>query len=308
MNVWRSGFVSYAAAGLAALAVVGGCAKRQSTMGPAPEMNPPPKVQADAGARADQLRDRSRKFDETVQQLPGRTPEEHRRAMQQVFTELSQILPMLYGPNPSGVFRQQLRVVESARTQLATGPQGLAVEPTIDTGLRAARDALAGLSSKSYFDRAQVGKTIDRLNKALDALDTNRGAMHQTAVAESVGLMSQAIRQMSDALNQRLDDSAATDAKPAPDEPAAPKEPAPDAAAPDTAKPDASAPDAAAPDAPNADEPKADEPKTDEPKPDAAAEGDKDAAEGAFDAGPGAPLDFTEMERQMKDWDKPLSE
>jgi hypothetical protein len=293
MNVWRSGFVSYAAAGLAGLAVAGGCTKRQSTMGPAPEMNPAPKVQADAGARADELRNRSRKFDETVQQLPGRTPEEHRRAMQQVFTELSQILPVLYGPSPSGVFRQQLRVVESARTQLATGPQGLAVEPTIDTGLRAARDALAGLSSKSYFDRAQVGKTLDRLNKALDALDTNRGAMHQTAVAESVGLMSQAIREMSDTLNQRLDDSAAT-AKPAPDEPAAPKEPAPDAAkpdtanpdaaAPDTAKPDAAAPDAAAPDAPKADEPKADEPKADEPKPDAAAEGDKDAAEGAGEA------------------------
>jgi hypothetical protein len=35
---------------------------------------------------------------------------------------------------------------------------------------------------------------------------------------------------------------------------------------------------------------------------------DKDADDGAFDAGPVAPLDFTEMERQMKDWDKPLGE
>jgi hypothetical protein len=288
MNVRRSGFVSYAAGSLALALLAGGCAKNKSTMGAAPEPNPVPKVQASADARADELKNRSQKFDETVQQLPGRTPEEHRRAMQQVFTELAQILPMLYGPNPSGVFRQQLRVVESSRTQLATAPQSLAVEPTIDTGLRAARDALAGLASKGYFDRAQLGQTMDRLNKALDALDTNRGAMHQTAVAESAGLMSQAIRQMSDALNQRIDEGTgtATNSKPAP---------APDRAAPETTTPDAKAVETTAPDAtvedgakPQAAEPGAGEPgKEPAEKPaDGAAEGGKDAGADPADKAP----------------------
>ena len=259
MNVRRLRFVSYGV--VTGLLVVSacGCAKRRSTMGAAPEVNPGPKVEAKAGARADELSERSRKFDETVQQLPGRTPEEHRRAMREVFTELSQILPLLYGPNPSGVFRQQLRVVESARTQLASGPQGLAIEPTVDTGLRAARDALAGLASQGYFDQAQVGKTIEQINASLEALDTSRGAMHQTAVAESVGLMSQAIRQMSEALTQRLDDGAVARTKPAAEEPAA-EEP--------TAKAPAET-DNAAPDAPKSDDAKADDAKPDAEKPDA---------------------------------------
>ena len=248
MNVWRAGFVSYILAASVAAASVAGCAKKRSTMGPAPDLSPQPKAEANAGARADELAERSRKFDETVQQLPGHTPEEHRRAMQQVFAELSQILPMLYGPNPSGVFRQQLRVVESSRRQLATGPQGLAVEPTIDTGLRAARDAIAGLAGKGYFDQSKLGPTMDRLNRALDALDTNRGAMHQTAVAESVGMMSQAIRQLTDALNQRGDEGTATNAKPeAPADTGAPGAPGPETKAPETPAPDPGATDATAP-------------------------------------------------------------
>jgi hypothetical protein len=281
MNVWRSGFVSYILAASVAAASSAGCAKKRSTMGPAPDLNPEPKVEANAGARADELAERSRAFDETVQQLPGRTPEEHRRVMQQVFAELSQILPMLYGRNPSGVFRQQLRVVESSRRQL-TGPQGLAVEPTIDTGLRAARDAIAGLAGKSYFDQSKLGPTMDRLNRALDALDTNRGAMHQTAVAESVGMMSQAIRQLTDALNQRVDEGTASNAKPAPDTPA-PEAAAPKTAAPEKPAPDASGADPAAPEPgvkPQTAEPGAAEPA----KEDGDKDKEKDGA-GAADAG-----------------------
>jgi hypothetical protein len=41
--------------------------------------------------------------------------------------------------------------------------------------LRAARDALASLASRGYFDQAQLGKTVDRLDAALAALDTSRG-------------------------------------------------------------------------------------------------------------------------------------
>jgi hypothetical protein len=294
MNVWRSGFVSYVV--VVALAASGaGCAKKRSTMGPAPDLSPEPKVEANAGARADELAERSRKFDETVQQLPGRTPEEHRRAMHQVFAELSEILPMLYGPNPSGVFRQQLRVVESSRRQLATGPQGLAVEPTIDTGLRAARDAIAGLAGKGYFDQSKLGPTMDRLNRSLDALDTNRGAMHQTAVAESVGMMSQAIRQLTDAMNQRVDEGTASNAKPAnpvPDVPApdappetkAPEKPAPEKPAQDAGGADAAAPDPGA--TPQAAEPGAAEPA----KEDGDKDKNKDGA-GAPDADADKPAD-----------------
>jgi hypothetical protein len=100
--------------------------------------------------------------------------------------------------------RQQLRVVENARTQLASASTSLAPEPTIDTGLRAARDALQGLSRNSYYDHPQLGQTLDRLDRTVSDLDASRGLRHQQVVAEVVELMSTAVNQMSDALNQRL--------------------------------------------------------------------------------------------------------
>jgi hypothetical protein len=200
---WRS-----AAVAALAVALCSGCAKRQGSMGKPPEVNPPPKVQASAGARSDELGELSRRFGDTAQSLPGGTPQEHRRLMQQVFAELAQLLPVLYGPNPPGTFRQQVRIVENARTQLGTAPQTLAIEPTVDTALRAARDALESLASRAYFDQARLGQSVDRMNTSVAALDATRGPSHQEAAAESVGAMAQVISQMSNAMSQRLDEGA----------------------------------------------------------------------------------------------------
>ena len=200
-----------------ALAFCAGCPKRQGTMRPPPQLNPPPRVEASAEARASELEELSRHFEETAQRLPGRTPEEHRAIMQQVFAALARILPVLQGPNPDGAFRQQLRIVESARTQLASGPGGLSPEPTIDTALRAARDMLASLASRGYFDQAQLGKTIDRLDATIAGLDTTRGLAHQRVVADSVEAMSQAIHQMSGALSQRVTEATAPSTQPSND-------------------------------------------------------------------------------------------
>lgn len=197
----------WAAAALG-VALCAGCAKRQSSMGKAPEVNPPPKVETSAAARSDELGELSRRFGETAQTLPGGTAQEHRRLMRQVFAELAQALPVLYGPNPPGTFRQQLRIVENARTQLGSASQSLAVEPTIDTALRAARDALESMASRSYFDQAQLGQSMDRLNAAVAGLDTARGPAHQEAAAGAIEAMAAVIQQMSGALSQRLNDGA----------------------------------------------------------------------------------------------------
>jgi hypothetical protein len=209
-----------------ALSVTSGCAKRQSSMGKPPEINPPPKVEASAGKRSDELGELSRRFGETAQKLPGGTPQEHRRLMQQVFAELTQVLPVLYGPNPPGTFRQQVRIVENARTQLGTAPQTLAIEPTVDTALRAARDALESPASRTYFDQAQLGQSVDRLNASVAALDAARGPAHQEAAAASAEAMAQVIRQMSDAMSQRLNEAATQPAQEA--QPAQQAQPVPD--------------------------------------------------------------------------------
>ena len=182
-----------------------GCPKQRSTMRRPPEINPPPPVERSAEVRVDQLGDRARQFAQTAERLPGNTADEHRALAQQAFADLSQILPILFGPSPTGVQRQQLRVVESTRAQLA-GRSNLAPEPTIDTGLRAARDALAGLGRASYFDQPDLAKTLDRLDKSVNELDAARGSRHQLVVTDAVTLMSEAVNQMDRALNERLKD------------------------------------------------------------------------------------------------------
>ena len=182
-----------------------GCPKQRSTMERPPEINPPPPVETSAEVRVDELGGLAQRFAATAASLPGRNADEHRALAARAFGDLSQILPVLYGPNPTGMQRQQLRVVENARTQLTGAQSGLAPEPTIDTALRAARDALRGLSRNSYYDHPELGQTLDRLDKVVSDLDAARGPTHQQVVAETVDLMSAAVNQMNEALNQRLE-------------------------------------------------------------------------------------------------------
>jgi len=195
--------------GIALALAAAGCPKQRSTMRPPPQLNPPPPVERSAEVRIDELGDRARQFAQTAEQLPGRNDAEHRSLAAQAFADLSQLLPILFGPSPTGVQRQQLRVVESARSQLSAR-SSLAPEPTIDTGLRAARDALSGLSRSGFYDHPDLAKTLDRLDKNVADLDAARGTRHQVAVTEVVTLMSQAVNQMAEALNQRLGNEPAT--------------------------------------------------------------------------------------------------
>ena len=203
MTASASRVVTCAVAAALALATAG-CPKQRSTMDAPPEINPPPPVEQSAEVRIDELGGLAQQFARTADELPGRNATQHRQLAAQAFGDLAHILPILYGPNPTGVQRQQLRVVENARTQLAAAPTGLAPEPTIDTALRAARDALRSLSRNSYYDHPQLAETLDRLDKTVADLDAARGVTHQQVVAECVDLMSQAVNQMNEALNQRL--------------------------------------------------------------------------------------------------------
>ena len=203
MTASASRVVTCAVAAALALAMAG-CAKQRSTMDRPPEINPPPPVEQSAEVRVDELGGLAQRFAQTAERLPGRNANEHRQLAAQAFGDLSQVLPVLYGPNPTGVQRQQLRVIGNARTQLADASGGLAPEPTIDTALRAARDALRGLSRNSYYDHPELNQTLDRLDNTVSDLDTARGGTHQQVVAETVDLMSQAVNQMNEALNQRL--------------------------------------------------------------------------------------------------------
>lgn len=197
--------------------LVGGCVKNHPTMRPPPPPpNPPPRVAADPSARVQTLGQLADAYARLSNQLPGQTAADHRRLMAQAFAQLEQILAILEGPNPGAEFRTQLQVIADAQTELSTGPQDLSPEPTIDTGLRAAQDALTRIRQSSYYDQADLTPLFDRLGQKINELDTVRGPLHQVVAGEAVAVTSQIISKMADTMAQRLaEQNAAAASRPA---------------------------------------------------------------------------------------------
>src|SRR4051812_1714306 len=204
----------WAAAGLLATGTLvgalttGGCNRGAN----APMSNPPEPanglnhtqaavVEVDVERRAEELKARSRQFADVVRMLPRANDEEDRDTLRQAFTQLAQILPSLPGPDVTGVFQHQVSVVNDARTQLA-GRSDLAVDPIVDTGLRATRNALVEAAHTSYYEeaRAQLDPALDQLTARVDDLDKFTGPVHPVAVAAALQQAGQVIGHMSDAL------------------------------------------------------------------------------------------------------------
>ena len=196
-----------------------GCAKQHPTLPPPPaaQPNPPPRMAADVGTRVQTLDRLADSFARLSNQLPGGSVDEHRALMSQVFAQLQEILPMLDGPSPGAEFRQQMQVISDAQAELATGPKDLSPEPTIDTGLRAARDVLANIAHSAFYESGDLTPRFDQLSAKLNELDTVRGPLHQVEVGEAVATISQIITKMSHILGQRLSEqNPATQNAPAP--------------------------------------------------------------------------------------------
>ncbi len=186
-------------------ACIAGCVKHQTTLGPPPaQLNPQPKIASDVGVRVQTLGGLADTYARLSNQLPGPSVAAHRKLMSEVFARLEAILPMLVGPSPGAEFRQQLQVIGDAQSELATGPADLSPEPTIDAGLRSARDALVAIARASYYERAELTPRFDAFSAKIDDLDTVRGPLHQVYVGDAVALSSQIITTMSHVLTQRL--------------------------------------------------------------------------------------------------------
>jgi hypothetical protein len=194
------------AALLSVVVVVTGCAgKTQTTLKPAPpDANPEPQLATDVHERVKELGARAQEYADGCNRLPGRSAQEDRAQTTQQFALLAQILPILNGPDMTGDFRQQLRIIESTRAQLASGTQDLAVEPTVDTGLRAAHRALAGINQRAFTQTPDIAKSLDAMNAKVQELDGNTDAIHRLIASQAFKSSAQAITQMSSALSGRL--------------------------------------------------------------------------------------------------------
>ena len=226
-----------------------GCAKKSSTMrdsqpaASTAEPTPPPSIARDLDQRTRELREQVQILQTNAHQLPGRDDSSHRQIMQQVFADLTQTLPRVVGPDATGGFRQQLRILSSAQTQLASGSSDLAAEPTIDTGLRAAQNALASAQSRLFYESQPIAQTLEQLRGRISELDSVRGPMHRLVVTQSVDLITRTISQMADVMEARAtgEEPAAAPAKEESKEAApaqeAPKEEAPKEEPKEEAKP-----------------------------------------------------------------------
>ena len=169
-----------------------------------PEPNPEPEVNKDAGVRNRDLGQKVAEFSSASREIPTNDEAGYRQAVGQVFADLSQILPLIQGPNAPGAFRQQMRILQSSRNQLAGGSADLSAEPTIDSGLRAAYRALTSIQQESFNERPEVAKTLESLSAKINELDTTKGPFHRGTVKEAVALIGQAVQSMSSTLDQRL--------------------------------------------------------------------------------------------------------
>lgn len=207
----------------AALFFVGCAHKTETTLNPPPpDPNPEPHLASDARERVKALGTLAGEFDTGATALPGANEAEDRTQVTQEFALLAQMLPMLNGPDMTGDFRQQLGIVSSTQALLGSGSTDLAVEPTIDTGLRAAHRALTSVSQRSFIEVTDVTKNLDTMRTRIEELDGISGPKHRGVTAQAMRSAAAAISLMASALDHRLNDSKAqpAEAKPAENKPA----------------------------------------------------------------------------------------
>ena len=127
--------------------LVGCGAGRSPNQGVVPEPNPLPKVSVDVDERMKQARTLVGELTQLAQQMPANDDAGERKVMGEVFDRCAKLLPMLMGPEADGQFRLQQRIVADARDQMGRNGERLAVEPMIDSGLRATYNALVNVDS-----------------------------------------------------------------------------------------------------------------------------------------------------------------
>lgn len=192
-------------AALLSVIVTGCAAKKETTLKPPPpDANPEPQLATDIHERVKELTARAKEYSDGTNKLPGRNAPDDRTQTTQQFALLAQILPILNGPDMSGDFRQQLRIIESTRAQLASGTQDLSIEPTVDTGLRAAHRALAGINQRAFTDNPDIAKSLDAMNAKVQELDGTADAIHRLIASQAFKNSAQTITQMASALSGRL--------------------------------------------------------------------------------------------------------
>jgi hypothetical protein len=195
---------------LIGLLLVAGCQKKGSSLREKPAENPEPKAQQNAAEGVEDLRKELSALDEISQKLPGRDEGEHRQLVRDAMGQFVKVIRLLGGPQPSGTLRQQIQLIQSQRAMLRTGSEDMAVEPVIDTGLRAAYRALTQIQAASFNQSPEISQSLDQVRNNIDQLDLRRGALHRLVVTDVVRGFAGTARLMTDELEKRASGQPAT--------------------------------------------------------------------------------------------------
>ena len=120
--------------------------------------NAPP-AEVEPGPRAREVRAELPSFQSAIAPLPMRNDEQNRKQVAQAFEAAGRLLSTLEGSQPTGAFRQQLRIIDTTRQRLASASQSLAIEPTINAGLRS---PTSNLIHRRGAEDAEVGTADER--------------------------------------------------------------------------------------------------------------------------------------------------
>ena len=198
--------VALVAAWLAVCVVVVGCGgKKQPTMEPTVEQNgdgnPPTPMTAEG--RAEQLGQAIDQFAASRKGLQGHSDDASRRQLAEAFARLSDVLSQLKGSQQDGAFRQQIRIIDRARTQL-TGDSATAPEPTINSAVRAAQSALNDMASENFADDEQTKTLMEAVRPRVDELGGVRGPIHGFETARALDAIGAVAQRMAEVIQQRL--------------------------------------------------------------------------------------------------------
>lgn len=136
-------------------------------------------------------------------ELRGHSDEQGRRELADAFGKLEEVLSLLKGGDADGAFRQQIRIIERARTRL-TGDTAAAPEPTVNAAIRAAQRALEGIASDRFAEDEALKKSLEGLQIRADALNTVRGPIHGFETARALDDIGGVAQRMTDLMQQRL--------------------------------------------------------------------------------------------------------
>ncbi|HEX8525217.1 MAG TPA: hypothetical protein VF669_23400 [Tepidisphaeraceae bacterium] len=167
-------------------------------------------LQQTASERMSNLRSSVVELQRTISQLPTNDIERDKRLTTQALASTASALAAVEGPRPSGAYRQQVRVIENSRTQLERSGPNVPTEPAVDSALRAAYNALIGLRDGRFSGNQQVAGLVSEVGQKIPQLDTVRGPLHTLVVTDVLSSAARALAMMTDVVENRASDGAAT--------------------------------------------------------------------------------------------------